>query len=208
MKNRILMIVIIVILLIGIFYANRKNEVVLPEANIIEKDVPSLSVVENTTTNLKSNNGKFDRVNQMLEKVEYRYKILKLQDTPDFNIDSEIDSIKYEIESKKSLIQNDSETYDKIVHNLEDINYSIENVFYSLGIEFIEDDFQKIEVVIDSIEENTFTCSSDGLTYTIDVSNIEDKDTFTVGDKINVFYSSITYEENIGKISSFYIEKL
>lgn len=208
MRRRILMIIVIFLLLIAIFYANRKNEIVLPSADIATNNVESYSVVNNTTTNLKSNNGKFDRVSQMLEKIEYRYKILKLQDTPDFNIDSEIASIKSEIEDKKSLIQSDENTYNRIILNLEDINRSIENVFYSLGIEFVEDDFRKQVVKIDSIEENIFTCSDENTTYTIDVSKIEDKDTFAVGDTITVFYSQIVYENNIGKISSFYIEKL
>lgn len=208
MKRRIIMIVVICILLIFVFFLNRKNEVILQEAQN-EKEPPSpISVIENTTTTLKSNNGKFDRVNQMLERIEYRYKILKLQDTADFNIDSEIESIKKEIESKGSLIQNNEDTYNKIVLNLEDINSSIESVFYSLGIEFIEDDFQKIQLTLENIDGNTFTCTDDLIIYTMDVSSIENKDDFAVGDKLNIFYSSITYENNIGKISTFYIEKL
>ena len=69
-------------------------------------------------------------------------------------------------------------------------------------------DFQKIQLTLENVDGNTFTCTDDLITYTMDVSNIENKDDFAVGDKLNIFYSSITYENNIGKISVFYIEKM
>jgi len=207
-KRKLLMIILVFILLGIIIYSKIENKVKIP-SNIYTQELQQTdkSVIKNTTKTLRANNSSFNYITQMLEKIKFKYQILNAQNDSS-NIGEDILKIEKELNENKILIENDDEAYNKTINSLEKINKTIDIAFYDLGIELIDGQFKTIEFEVLEIDDNIITCQNGTDIYEIDTKTLPFEMEFEVGENLMAYYSSLIFEDNIGKIFVFYVEKI
>ena len=205
--NKKALISIILILFIGLLCISFKNKSLILSKFSPSTDIQPESVIKNTSAVLHSNNNSFNYINQMLAKIKFKYAVLNLQNK-DTEIGGEIEEIEKQIDENRAIIENDEMAYNNITDSLQKIDSSIDIAFYDLGIELDNGDFKTMDLTVASIDDNNINCINSDGTFLIDKSKIPMEIDINEGDILKVYYSNLTFSDNVGNFSTLFIEKL
>ena len=206
MKKKVIMGFIILILLAILGFKIHENQVNIDTTSLNEDKTTSQSVINNTSDKLRSHDNSADTLVELFSKISFKYEVLKAFDE-ETQFDEQLASISEKLETDKKLIQTETDLYNSIYDSLEAIDNQINVLFYSHGVEMVDGSIPSKTVTITSIDDTKITCTQESDTFVFDTKNVLNKTQLNIGDTITIYYSKLTFENNIGQILVFYVQK-